>query len=121
MDRSPLFQLAAAITRIHAAQYMRPSPSALQADADTADRVVGLIEKAHDLTSEALAHLEEAAKLSPVSALDCMAAAEELRIILHDQIRGDALCTAREEAERAHIAVEDSYPNSDIGLRSAAE
>lgn len=94
---------------------MRPDKDVLQADADRADLVVGKIESARDHVRDAILLLEEAAKLSPSAAEDCVESAEELRVVRHDFIEGAALFQAREAANRAHILVEDAYPNSDVG------
>jgi len=125
MDRSPLFDLAIQIGRIHAEQYRsplmrRPDASVLQGEADRCERAVGLIERARDCVRDAIKSLDEAAKLSSASAVDCAEAGEELRAVLHDGICGNALYVAREAADETRRKVEDHYPQDDLP-RAAAE
>src|SRR6185312_4920355 len=93
---STLFDLAIQICRVHAEQYRsplmrRPEVSALEADCDRADLVVAKIELARDLVNEAIANLEEAAKLSPEAAGSSAESAAELHVVVHDFITGNAL------------------------------
>jgi len=92
----------------------RTEVSALEADCDRADLVVAKIELARDLVNEAIANLEEAAKLSPEAAESSAESAAELHVVVHDFITGNALYVAREAAERAHVAVGNAYPQDDV-------
>jgi flagellar biosynthesis regulator FlaF len=89
---------------------MRPDPVVTEAAADRADSVVGMAEKVRQNLTASIALCRRIAQEGSSLAEQASYVAEELRVLLTDEVI-PMLHAAEEEANQRQIEVEDAYHN----------